>query len=379
MSGTSTLEIIQGSTLSYSQNREDLILAGFFDLSKKGFYVDVGANDPDRDTVTRIFYENGWSGINIEPIESHYQQLLRRRRRDINLNVGISEKEQVLNLREYEGSGLSTFSKKMQEQYQAAPNIFTEKYRDYSVKTKTLAQVFKEQKVKEISFLKVDVEGFEYDVLSSNDWQIYRPMVLCIEANHIEKDWRPILSSNNYELVFSDGLNEYYQDKTCKEKLKQFSYISAIIDRKPIVDYLILDKLNLWVDRVNGEVVNYENKIVVLENRIHDYDKQLQALWHKYNQVATVSRHLKTLVIKVFRRLDRLMIRMLSARNKFRPVEVESYNKKPAEALESVKRVDTETFQNYISAGNTPFTLGLYTKIRNQAFRVSRRILRYFR
>jgi hypothetical protein len=34
---------------------------------RDGFYIDIGAGDPDRDTVTRAFYERGWQGINIDP------------------------------------------------------------------------------------------------------------------------------------------------------------------------------------------------------------------------------------------------------------------------------------------------------------------------
>ena len=47
-----------------SQNREDLILEAFFIGEKKGFYVDVGAYDPDYDSVTKLFYLKGWNGIN---------------------------------------------------------------------------------------------------------------------------------------------------------------------------------------------------------------------------------------------------------------------------------------------------------------------------
>jgi peptide methionine sulfoxide reductase MsrB len=53
--------------ISYAQNREDVIIDAFFPDLKKGFYVDIGAADPNYDSVTKFFYEKGWSGINIEP------------------------------------------------------------------------------------------------------------------------------------------------------------------------------------------------------------------------------------------------------------------------------------------------------------------------
>jgi len=51
---------------SYSSRGEDLILDSIFYDVKKGFYVDVGANNPWSASNTMFFYEKGWSGINID-------------------------------------------------------------------------------------------------------------------------------------------------------------------------------------------------------------------------------------------------------------------------------------------------------------------------
>jgi hypothetical protein len=54
--------------ISYAQNREDILLwRALRDLSG-GFYIDVGAEDPTQNSVTRAFYERGWHGINVEPV-----------------------------------------------------------------------------------------------------------------------------------------------------------------------------------------------------------------------------------------------------------------------------------------------------------------------
>ena len=99
------------SNITYSQNREDLLLSGFFDLTKHGFYVDVGANHPIHDSVTKYFYDRGWRGINIEPNPNIYALLVEDRPRDINLQIGVSNVKGSLKLREYPaGDGLSTFS-----------------------------------------------------------------------------------------------------------------------------------------------------------------------------------------------------------------------------------------------------------------------------
>ena len=53
--------------ISYSQNAEDIRLWRVFGGIDNGFYVDVGAADPSVGSVSRIFYDHGWSGINVEP------------------------------------------------------------------------------------------------------------------------------------------------------------------------------------------------------------------------------------------------------------------------------------------------------------------------
>lgn len=200
----------------YSQNKEDLILASVFKDKKKGFYVDVGANHPTYDSVTKYFYEKGWNGMNIEPIRSFYSLLQLDRPRDININSGISDENGTLHLREYSseaGEGMSTFSEELKQTYSTNKHWATTVFSDYEVKVQKLSQIFSENNISSIDFMKIDVEGLEYQVLRSNDWKKHRPHVICIESNHIVEDWRPILKEESYKLFFEDGLNNYYFDK----------------------------------------------------------------------------------------------------------------------------------------------------------------------
>ena len=68
--------------ISYSQNFEDVMLWRALKHIKNGFYIDVGANHPEEDSVTKSFYENGWSGINIEPEKEFYELLEEGRESD---------------------------------------------------------------------------------------------------------------------------------------------------------------------------------------------------------------------------------------------------------------------------------------------------------
>src|SRR6185436_11286377 len=111
----------------YSQFYEDYILGYVFKDRKAGFYVDVGANDPDKSSVTKYFYRAGWRGINIEPIPELVEKLHKSRPEDTNKGVAISDREGVLIF--YKGlgdaSGLSTLSPKIAASHRAKGFKFT--------------------------------------------------------------------------------------------------------------------------------------------------------------------------------------------------------------------------------------------------------------
>lgn len=202
---------------SYAQNCEDLIIKTILPNSR-GFYVDVGANHPDTDSVTKLFYENGWKGINIEPIPRLYKELSTKRPKDVNLNVGISNKNGTLKLREFTGEthGLSTFSPSVKKSFNNGRG--SKQYKDYAVSVRTLKDVFQDLKVKEIDFLKVDVEGLEYEVLSGNDWSQWRPKLVIIE--NTPGKWAKYMLDLGYDEVFFDGLNRYYATPELHSKLE---------------------------------------------------------------------------------------------------------------------------------------------------------------
>jgi len=250
---------------SYAQNREDVYIYWLLDGQAPGFYVDIGANHPVLDSVTKLFYDKGWHGINVEPIKRLHKLIVGARTRDINLNIGISKNDGKLKFREYvEADGLSTFSSSMQKTYSDT------KYSDYEVDVMTLqAMLEKHAHGKTIDFMKVDVEGYEYEVLSSNNWGKIRPRLLIIEANHVDKDWRPLVKEAGYLLVFFDGLNEYY---SCEESMLKHS-------RESYPKYMI-----------EPIVVDYKTKLYAEEqvsNRIAEskriYDQQINSL---YNEIA---------------------------------------------------------------------------------------------
>lgn len=284
-----------GGCVYYSQNREDLILASFFPDVEKGFYVDIGGYDPDYDSVTKLFYLRGWHGITVEPQPKGYRLFEQKRKRDTNLNIGVSNKPGSLKLRVYNSGGLSTFSENVMKQYETNPDSDTEKFEEITVPVRTLKDIFDTEKVTHIHFMKVDVEGYEYEVLEGNDWEKYRPEVLCIEANHIEHDWRPLLEKAEYERVFNDNLNDYYVDKRTDRKTK-FNFVKDVInDRGGGIRAEYFEQLTSLYSYASDKA----NHVEVLEaeaSKLRAQVLELHRQLREYDSIKHTTKHLNKLV-----------------------------------------------------------------------------------
>lgn len=214
--------------LSFAQEYEDIIL--YSALGKhvqKGFYVDIGANDPCVISVTKFFYDRGWRGINIEPLDDMYKRLCVERQEDLNINVGISDKNGELEL--WVNGEMSSF-------YNMAGSL------DKVVKpVKKFKDIWEETNygngIGEVHFCKIDVEGYEEKVLNGMDFRTFRPWIFCIESTLPKTNipcydqWENILISNGYIFAYQYGINRYYVEKD-----KQFLKNGLINFKKMFLD-----------------------------------------------------------------------------------------------------------------------------------------------
>ncbi len=215
--------IINRTKGSFSQKGEDLVIAKLLGNKKKGLYIDVGAQNPDKFSNTKWFYNRGWSGINVEPNPKTFYLLNLKRPRDINLNIGISDKHSFLTYYEYYPDALSTFSETEAVRYKKMGYKLVKKY---NVQTDTLSNIFKKHVNKPIDFISVDTEGTELNVMKSNDWKKYRPKVICVETSQHSllpdsnsQKKRVILGYlklQKYHEYYSNNLNTIFVDQKIK-------------------------------------------------------------------------------------------------------------------------------------------------------------------
>jgi len=257
--------------ISYSQNHEDVLLNRVFAEVETGTYVDVGAGSPTSLSVSWHFYQKGWKGVNIEPRPDMFAQLLQHRPRDINLNIGIanSTSEMVFFRIEVgpeplpggEGGGLSTFSRAAAEAARAQyPGAVIE---ESLVKVIKLKDVFGEYHLEEVSFVKIDVEGFEREVVEGMDWRRWRPIVLVIESiDHSTQKpahdkWEQLLLEQDYLFANFDGLNRYYVRAENRELLERFAApVNVMDDYVPVREVMLEREVAELRERimVEGEV-----------------------------------------------------------------------------------------------------------------------------
>lgn len=213
---------------SYSQVLEDLILFAIFYNVKNGFYIDVGANNPNDISVTKAFYIRGWKGINIEPLPNQYLNLIKYRDRDINLNIGVGKNESYASLLNLGTGSLITNNKSLIEEN--PKNIL-------NITVNTLKNICKTYipKKQNIDFLKIDVEGGERDVLLGCDFDNYRPKVFCIESTIPATSipcydlWENILLENDYSFVYQYSINRFYIDNRITYLKERFDLVKKAI------------------------------------------------------------------------------------------------------------------------------------------------------
>lgn len=221
------------SITSYAQNFEDVMLWRALSHVGEGFYIDVGAQDPVVDSVSLLFYERGWRGVHVEPTP-YYAELLRRSRTGdvvIQAAVGLGHDE-ILPFFEIPQTGISTADPEMAQRHRARGV----EVREIRVPCVTLASIFEIIGQRDVHWLKIDVEGLEYQVLAGWGATHVRPWIVVVESTlpltRIERhqEWDPVLLGYGYTHAYFDGLNRYYISADHPELRDAFSLPPNIFD-----------------------------------------------------------------------------------------------------------------------------------------------------
>ena len=200
---------------SQSQFGEDKKIIKLFHKDKKGMYVDVGCFHPIRQNNTYLMYKLGWEGINIDLNPLSIELFNVARPNDINICVAVSSKKSTKTVYfDHSLSSLNTISKKHIFFLKKAFGL--NKLKKRRIKTYTLTNLLKKNKIRKIDFMNIDIEDSELKVLKTLNFNYFDIKVICIEVinqfntrlSNINKDKIiKILKKNNYILKFKTFVN----------------------------------------------------------------------------------------------------------------------------------------------------------------------------
>lgn len=197
---------------SFAQNFEDVILWRALGHVSSGIYIDVGAHHPDIDSVSKAFHDRGWRGVHVEPGPDLAQLLREKRPGDVVIQAIVAMDRAIHPFYETPGGGLSTADREVADHHfrGGVPLKAT------TAVSVTLDEVLDQAPGDEIHWLKIDVEGFEEQVLRSWQKSTRRPWIVVVEATYPKTRlptydrWESLILSKGYSFAYDDGLNRFY-------------------------------------------------------------------------------------------------------------------------------------------------------------------------
>ena len=195
-----SLRSLLPSRPGYSQYGEDRILEAFLPQNN-GKYVDIGSGRPKRHSNTYLFYRKGWSGVCVDanPINGRLHRLLRPRDRVITAFCSSSEGAS----REFYVTHPWQYSSGDNERINWILENGVKVKKVINVPTTSIERLNLDGQLGEPSFLSIDVEGFEIEVLKGINWSLFKPTAICIESlGYVGTDpIHQLLTKHGYEQV----------------------------------------------------------------------------------------------------------------------------------------------------------------------------------
>ena len=213
----------KSARLSYSQAGEDMIVDFIFKALRvsKPNYLDIGAHHPYQFSNSYYFYLQGCRGVAVEPDPDLFRLFVQKRRNEIHLNVGVgAETSHELPFYIMSTPTLNTFSGSEAVKYEQTG--FHKIVRVENVQVITISEIFDKYFSRSSpDFLSIDVEGLDFEIIKSIDFEKYRPCVICVETitfseNREEKKLVAIpayLESRGYMVYADTYINTIFVDR----------------------------------------------------------------------------------------------------------------------------------------------------------------------
>lgn len=180
----------------------ELVRAFFADRSR-GYFADVGANDPQKDSQTWHLEQAGWTGILVEPQPDLAEALRATRTARVFQAACSSPQNASATMVLYVAGPHSSLDPQLVAGAQRQGTI--------EVVARTLDSLLSEADAPApIDFLSVDVEGHEIEVLAGFDFARWRPRLILLEDHVGNLRKHRFMLGAGYRLIRRTGLNAWY-------------------------------------------------------------------------------------------------------------------------------------------------------------------------
>lgn len=208
-------DIIGTEKKLYSQLNEELIIRDFFQDRRDGFFVDIGCADPQEGSTTYYLEKHlGWSGIAVDARNELRPLWKKKRPKSTFITYLVTDHSDTTDPF-YVIKGAEGLSSTEKERKFMGHEFEGEERRVLSI---TLNDLLAKNKVTNIDFLSMDIEGAELLALAGFDIERYKPELVCIEGSPHQRDKiTEYFTTHGYERIDKylehDKVNLYFQPK----------------------------------------------------------------------------------------------------------------------------------------------------------------------
>jgi len=230
----------------YSQYCQDFLIDILFSKKRDGIFLDIGANDGISFSNTFFFEkERNWTGLCIEPHTDIFKKCVKSRNCYLE-NCCIAETEKMVTFRKISGadmlSGIVEYmDEKAIERIENHINTHGGSYVDVEIESCNINKLIKKYELNKIDFCSIDVEGAEYEIVKSIDFEKTTITAFAIEGN--DKELTQFLEEKGY--IFIPSENDVFYVKKGLKRIPLFSLLVKLY----VLDWKIWRRLPKWIRR----------------------------------------------------------------------------------------------------------------------------------
>jgi FkbM family methyltransferase len=187
----------------FGQDDEDELRRAFFRGTDRGFFVEVGAYQPENLSQTFDLEQSGWTGVLVEPQPDLAAELRRRRSAKVYQEACSSRRNSGSRLTLHLAGGASSFNR-------ALNSADIKPHGTIEVPVRTLDEILNDAGLPRVDFISIDVEGHELEVLDGFDLARWHPRLILIEDLLLHLRVHRYLTRQGYRWFRRTGIDNWY-------------------------------------------------------------------------------------------------------------------------------------------------------------------------